>query len=136
MRAISVGVLVLCLSLPLSATLAGCEERTREGPRRDDGTQRELAALTPRVTAVEQRAATLQGNVLFLSQQDEQQRAQLAQLQQQLTQTQQTLAQTQQELAQTRQELAVTQQQVAGMQNQARSARRQVQGILQQQQPQ
>ena len=93
----------------------GCEQRTSDAPRTDDRSSRDIAALAQRITPLEQRANTLQGNVLFLSQQDEAQRAQLAQTQQQL---------------------AATQAQVQGMQSQARTARRQVQGMMQQQQQQ
>ena len=122
------------LAVPLLlSTLAACEQRSSDPPRADDRSARDIAALAQRVTPLEQRANTLQGNVLFLSQQDESQRAQLAQTQQQLAQTQQQLAQTQQQLAQTQQQLAQTQAQVQAMQAQARSARRQVQGMMQQQ---
>ena len=101
------------LAVPLLlSTLAACEQRSSDPPRADDRSARDIAALAQRVTPLEQRANTLQGNVLFLSQQDESQRAQLAQTQQQLAQTQA---------------------QVQAMQAQARSARRQVQGMMQQQ---
>lgn len=69
------------------------------------GVDPNIIALQGRIEQLERRVGTLEGNVLYLNQQDEQLRAQLTQ-----TQT----------------ELRQTQAQVAGMQSQARTARRRI----------